>query len=33
MRNRNTAPRILKLGTRWRWVVSFTLRLLFPRGK
>jgi len=27
------APRILKLGTRCRWVVSFTPRSLYPRGK
>jgi hypothetical protein len=27
------APRILDLGTRWRWVVSFTPRPLYPRGK
>jgi hypothetical protein len=27
------APRILDLGTRWRCVVSFTLRPLFPQGK
>jgi hypothetical protein len=26
-----TAPRILNLGVRWRWVVSFTLRRLYPR--
>jgi hypothetical protein len=26
-------PRILDLGTRWRWVVSFTPRLLYPQGK
>jgi hypothetical protein len=26
-------PRILKLGTRWRWVVSFTPRTLYTRGK
>jgi hypothetical protein len=26
------APRILDLGTRWRWVVSFTPRPLYPRG-
>jgi hypothetical protein len=25
------APRILNLGTRWRWVVIFTPRLLIPR--
>jgi len=24
-------PRLLNLGTRWRWVVSFTLRPLYPR--
>jgi hypothetical protein len=24
---------ILDLGTRWRWVVSFTRRPLYPRGK
>jgi hypothetical protein len=27
------APRILNLGTRWRYVVSFTSRPLYPRGK
>jgi hypothetical protein len=27
------APSILDLGTRWRWVVSFTHRPLFPQGK
>jgi hypothetical protein len=27
------APRILDLGTRWRWVVSFTTRPLYPQGK
>jgi hypothetical protein len=27
------APRILDLGSRWRWVVSFTPRLLYPQGK
>jgi hypothetical protein len=27
------APRILDLGTRWMWVVSFTLRPLYPQGK
>jgi hypothetical protein len=26
-------PRILDLGTRWRWVVSFTPRPLYPQGK
>jgi hypothetical protein len=24
---------ILDLGTRWRWMVSFTPRLLYPQGK
>jgi hypothetical protein len=27
------APRILDIGTRWRWVVSFTLRPLYPQEK
>jgi hypothetical protein len=27
------AQRILELGTRWRWVVSFTPRPLYPQGK
>jgi hypothetical protein len=27
------APRIVDLGTRWRWVVSFTTRPLNPQGK
>jgi hypothetical protein len=27
------APHILDLGTRWRWVVSFTFRPLYPQGK
>jgi hypothetical protein len=27
------APLILDLGTRWRWVVSFTPRPLYPQGK
>jgi hypothetical protein len=26
-------PRITDLSTRWRWVVSFTLRSLYPQGK
>jgi len=26
-------PPILILGTRWRWMVSFTFRPLYPRGK
>jgi hypothetical protein len=28
-----TAPRILNLGTRWRWVVSFTPWPLYPQRK
>jgi hypothetical protein len=28
-----TAPHILNLGTSWRWVVSFTPRPLYLRGK
>jgi hypothetical protein len=27
------APHILNLDIRWRWVVSFRLRSLYPRGK
>jgi hypothetical protein len=27
------APRFLDVGTRWRWVVSFTLRPHYPQGK
>jgi hypothetical protein len=27
------APRILHLGTRWRWVVGFTPRPLYPQGE
>jgi len=27
------APRILNLGTRWKWEVSFTPRPLYPRGR
>jgi len=27
------APLILDLGTRWRWVVSFTPRPLYPQEK
>jgi hypothetical protein len=27
------SPRILDLGTRWRWVVSFTSQPLYPQGK
>jgi hypothetical protein len=29
----DTAPRIPNLDTRWRWIVSFTPRPLYPRGK
>jgi len=28
-----TAPRILDLGTRWRWVVGFTPQPLYSQGK
>jgi hypothetical protein len=28
-----TAPRILDLGARWRWMVSFTPRPLYSQGK
>jgi hypothetical protein len=28
-----TAPCILELGTRWRWMVSFTRRPPYPQGK
>jgi hypothetical protein len=31
--SRDKAPRILKLGTKWRWMVSFTLRPLGRRRK
>jgi hypothetical protein len=31
--SRGIAPRILGLGTRWRWVVSFTPRPLYSQGK
>jgi hypothetical protein len=31
--NGGMAPLILDLGTRWRWVVSFTPRPLYPQGK
>jgi hypothetical protein len=30
--SRGIAPRILGLGTRWKWVVSFIHRPLYPRG-
>jgi len=32
-RSGSTHPRILNLITRWRWVVSFTPRPLYPRRK
>jgi hypothetical protein len=32
-RNGDTAPLILNLDARWRWVVRFTLGKLYPRGK
>jgi hypothetical protein len=32
-RSRVIAPRILDLGTSWRWVVSFMPRPLFPHEK
>jgi len=28
-----TVPRILNLGTRWRWVVRFTPLPFYPQGK
>jgi hypothetical protein len=31
--NGGISPRILDLGTRWRWVVSFTQRPLYTQGK
>jgi hypothetical protein len=33
MGSRGIAPLILDLGTRWRWVVCFTHRPLYPQGK
>jgi hypothetical protein len=30
--SRDITPHILNFGTRWRWVVSFTLRTLYPQG-
>jgi len=30
---RGVGPLILTLGTNFRWVISFTLRPLYPRGK
>jgi len=27
------APRVLDLGTRWKWLVSFTPRSLYSTGK
>jgi hypothetical protein len=32
-RSQCIAPRILDLGTRWRWMSSFTPRRLYPQGK
>jgi len=29
----DAAPRVIKLYTRWRWVISFTPRPLYLRGK
>jgi hypothetical protein len=26
-------PRVLDLGTKWRWVISFTVQPLYPEGK
>jgi len=31
--SRCIAPSVLNLGTRWRWVVSFTFRPFYPREK
>jgi len=31
--SKGTAAHILKLGTRWTWVVNFTVWLLYPQGK
>jgi hypothetical protein len=31
--SRGIAPRILDPGTKWRWVVRFTPRPLYPQGK
>jgi len=31
--SKSIAPHIFNLGTRWRWVVCFTHRLLYPWGK
>jgi hypothetical protein len=33
LRSGGVAPRILDLGTRWKWVVSFTPRPLYTQGK
>jgi hypothetical protein len=30
--NEHIAPRILNIGTGWRWVVSFTSQSLYPQG-
>jgi hypothetical protein len=31
--NGDIAPRIINLDTSWGWVVSFTIRPLYPQGK
>jgi len=31
--NGGIAPRVLNVGARWRWVVSFMSRPLYPRNK
>jgi len=33
MRSGVMASHILKLGTMWRWVISFMLRLLYPKKR
>jgi len=33
LRKQSTAPPILNLGVRWRWVVSSTPRPFYPLGK
>jgi len=32
MKSGGIATRNLNVGTRWRWVVSITLRPVYPRG-
>jgi len=29
----DTAPRVINIGTRWIWMVSFTPQLLYPQRK